>query len=159
MEFFKFFRCHSRQGQVATDAELQCLKVARLRRDVCGSRRPEPAHRHSPLASGILSRPNPQCILSQTCPCRSMTFICEGIFAFSGDNVLIRVQMTVSGTYNSSVLSLMLRGGGYKCQSINNIQNLRGGFGFRNSGIFSKLIFINFYKPIIFQERERNQNK
>ena len=44
-----------RQGQVATDAELQCLKVARLLRDVCGSRRPEPAHRHSPLAAGILS--------------------------------------------------------------------------------------------------------
>ena len=57
------------QGQVATDAELQCLKVARLLRDVCGSRRPEPAHRHSPLASGILLRHLPQCILSQTCPC------------------------------------------------------------------------------------------
>ena len=101
------------QGQVATDAELQCLKVARLLRDVCGSRRPEPAHRHSPLAAGILSRPLPQCILSQTCPHPQAEYDCHlrRIFAFSGNNVLIYNQMTISGTYNSSVSTLILRGG------------------------------------------------
>ena len=55
-------------GQVATDAELQNLKVARPHRDVCGFRRQEPAHRHFPLADGILSRFLPQCIHSQPVP-------------------------------------------------------------------------------------------
>ena len=40
--FLRSFPTNSRPGQVAADAELQCLKVARLLRDVCASRRPEP---------------------------------------------------------------------------------------------------------------------